>query len=60
MDEDTVTALRPGDAAFFVPDSGEMRAIRCKVGQVDRLNQTTLDQPLLASVYGGSPGAGHQ
>lgn len=53
VDEDTVTTLRPGDAAFFVPDSGETRAIRCKVGQVDRLNQTTLDQPLLASVYGG-------
>lgn len=54
VDEDTVTTLRSGDAAFFVPDSGETMAIRCKVGQIDRLNQSSLDQPLLASVYGGS------
>jgi hypothetical protein len=42
VDEDTVTTLRPGDAAFFVPDSGETRAIRCKVGQVDRLTKRRL------------------
>ncbi|WP_353613300.1 HlyD family secretion protein [Mangrovibacter phragmitis] len=54
VDEETATTLHTGDAAFFVPDSGETRAIRCKVGKIDRLNQATLDQPLLASVYGGS------
>lgn len=54
VDEETVTTLQTGDAALFVPDSGETMAIRCKVGKIDRLNQTSLDQPLLASVYGGS------
>jgi Membrane-fusion protein len=53
VDEDTVTNLHSGDDAFFVPDSGETAAIPCRVGQIDRLNQSTLDQPLLASVYGG-------
>ncbi|VEB40242.1 Uncharacterised protein [Chromobacterium violaceum] len=53
VDEDGLAGLRRGDAARFVPDSGETWAIACRLGPIDRLNQAVLEQPLLASVYGG-------
>ncbi|MEO3957274.1 HlyD family efflux transporter periplasmic adaptor subunit [Chromobacterium piscinae] len=53
VDEDGLAGLRRGDAARFVPDSGETWAIACRLGPIDRLNQAALEQPLLASVYGG-------
>ncbi|MGC0153114.1 HlyD family efflux transporter periplasmic adaptor subunit [Chromobacterium vaccinii] len=53
VDEDGLAGLRRGGGAVFVPDSGETWAISCRLGPIDRLNQATLEQPLLASVYGG-------
>jgi putative peptide zinc metalloprotease protein len=53
LSEETVADVHPGDVARFVPDSGDTSGITCRLGQVDKLNQSTLDQPLLASIYGG-------
>lgn len=53
VDEAALAGLASGDEARFVPDSGERWAVHCRLGQIDRLNLPTLDQPLLASVYGG-------
>ena len=53
VDEENVGDLHPGDIARFIADSGDSAAITCRLGQVDKLNQNTLEQPLMASIYGG-------
>jgi putative peptide zinc metalloprotease protein len=37
----------------FIADHGEPAPVRCRLGAIDRLNLAVLEQPLLASVYGG-------
>lgn len=51
--EDDVERIAPGDAARFVATIAERRTIECRVKAVDRVNVATLDEPALASVYGG-------
>ncbi|MEN3030261.1 HlyD family efflux transporter periplasmic adaptor subunit [Chromobacterium amazonense] len=53
FDEDELGSLRSGGHATFVADSGEGLAVSCRLGAIDRLNLATLDQPVLASTYGG-------
>jgi putative peptide zinc metalloprotease protein len=53
VDEDGLASLRRGGHAIFVADSGEGLAVSCRLGAIDRLNLATLDQPVLASTYGG-------
>ncbi len=53
VDEAGLAGLIRGNDVRFVPDSGERWMVRCKLGQIDSLNLPTLDQPLLASSYGG-------
>ncbi|WP_236687651.1 HlyD family efflux transporter periplasmic adaptor subunit [Chromobacterium subtsugae] len=53
VDEDSLIGLRRGGRASFVPDSGEGWAVSCRLGPIDSLNLATLDQPLLASTFGG-------
>lgn len=51
--EDDVGRVAPGDTVRFVASIAEMGTLRCRVSAVDRVNMATLDQPALASVYGG-------
>nr|WP_294867845.1 site-2 protease family protein [uncultured Pseudogulbenkiania sp.] len=53
VDEAALAGLRQGRVAKFVADGGEHWAVSCRLGPIDRLNLTVLDQPLLASSYGG-------
>ncbi|GGY24801.1 HlyD family efflux transporter periplasmic adaptor subunit [Paludibacterium paludis] len=53
VDEAGVGGLKTGDPVRFVADGGEHWGISCRLGAVDRLNLAVLDQPVLASVYGG-------
>ncbi|WP_233164415.1 HlyD family efflux transporter periplasmic adaptor subunit, partial [Chromobacterium sp. ASV23] len=53
VDEDELANVRRGGHATFVADSGEGLAVSCRLGAIDRLNLATLDQPVLASTYGG-------
>ncbi|POZ59963.1 peptidase M50 [Chromobacterium alticapitis] len=54
VDEEGLVRLRQGGKATFVANSGEGWSISCRLGAIDRLNLATLDEPLLASTYGGS------
>jgi len=42
-----------GEVYVDEENSGDSAAITCRLGQVDKLNQNTLEQPLMASIYGG-------
>ena len=53
VDEDSLAGLRRGARASFVADSGAGWAVSCRLGPIDSLNLATLDQPLLASTFGG-------
>lgn len=53
VDEASISSIQTGNTASFVADNGGRAAINCRVGKVDRLNLSVLDQPLLASSYGG-------
>jgi putative peptide zinc metalloprotease protein len=51
--EDGVDRVAPGDTARFVPSAAESGTLQCRVSAVDRVNLAALDEPTLASVYGG-------
>ncbi|WP_293231701.1 biotin/lipoyl-binding protein [Paludibacterium sp.] len=51
--ENALPALMPGGAARFIADGGEHWGVSCRLGQVERLNLPVLDEPALASTYGG-------
>ncbi|SDG43195.1 HlyD family efflux transporter periplasmic adaptor subunit [Paraburkholderia phenazinium] len=51
--EDDAGRIEPGDTAQFVASVAEMGTLHCRVSAVDRVNVATLDEPALASVYGG-------
>jgi putative peptide zinc metalloprotease protein len=53
VDENDVTRVATGDRAMFVASLTELRPITCKVQAVDKVNVSTLDEPSVASVYGG-------
>ncbi|WP_231137294.1 HlyD family efflux transporter periplasmic adaptor subunit [Chromobacterium paludis] len=53
VDEDERLRLVRGGEATFVANNGAGKRISCKLGAIDRLNLATLDEPLLASTYGG-------
>lgn len=53
VDEAGLAGLQTGQIARFVADSGERWGVTCRLGQIDKLNLPILDQPLLASSYGG-------
>ncbi|TDR77891.1 HlyD family efflux transporter periplasmic adaptor subunit [Paludibacterium purpuratum] len=53
VDETALSGLAPGGSARFVANGGEHWGVTCRLSQIDRLNLPTLDQPLLASTYGG-------
>ncbi len=51
--EDDASRVAPGDRAQFVASIAEMGTLHCRVSAVDRVNTGTLDQPAVASIYGG-------
>ena len=51
--ESDVSRIAAGHAVTFVASLPEMSALRCRVTAVDRVNVTTLDEPSIASPYGG-------
>ncbi|TKC91202.1 HlyD family efflux transporter periplasmic adaptor subunit [Trinickia terrae] len=53
VEEDDVGRIAPGDNAQFVASVAELGTLHCRVTAVDRVNIATLDEPAVASVYGG-------
>lgn len=51
--ESDLARLRAGQRVRFAPRLPEAAALGCVVGGVDRLNLAALDEPYVASVYGG-------
>ena len=52
--EEALSRLAPGQAARFVAALPEQPTVHCRVAGVDRLNLAALDEPYVASVYGGA------
>jgi len=51
--EDDVGRITAGDAASFVASVPEIGTLKCRVDAVDRVNLAALDEPYVASIYGG-------
>ena len=51
--EDDVTRVESGEPVTFVASLPEMAVLQCRALAVDRINLTTLDEPAIASLYGG-------
>lgn len=51
--ESDVGRITSAPAAVFVASLPEMSALRCRVTAVDHVNLTVLDEPSIASTYGG-------
>jgi putative peptide zinc metalloprotease protein len=53
VSESNIVRLTNGQAATFVASLPEMGVLRCRATAVDRVNLATLDEPFVASPYGG-------
>ncbi|HDR8942429.1 HlyD family efflux transporter periplasmic adaptor subunit [Burkholderia vietnamiensis] len=51
--EHDVERLAAGQTAVFVSDVPELAARRCRIAAIDKVNVATLDEPTVASTYGG-------
>jgi putative peptide zinc metalloprotease protein len=51
--EDDVAQVQVHDPAVFVAALPEFGTLHCRVEAIDRVNLATLDEPYVASVYGG-------
>lgn len=51
--EEDIGRVAVGDVARFVTTVAEDAALRCRVTAVDKVNLSTLDEPALATLYGG-------
>ncbi|WP_230412931.1 HlyD family efflux transporter periplasmic adaptor subunit [Paraburkholderia antibiotica] len=51
--ESEVARLRAGQRAVFVANVAEFARRACRIDAIDRVNLATLDQPSVASTYGG-------
>ncbi len=52
--ENDVDRLQAGQRAVFIAGLAEKGAFTCHVDAVDKVNLTTLEEPSVASVYGGT------
>lgn len=52
--EDNLDRLHIGSPARFLPDGMEFGRRDCFIAEIERFNLTEIDEPALASVYGGS------
>ncbi|HEX5418876.1 MAG TPA: HlyD family efflux transporter periplasmic adaptor subunit, partial [Gammaproteobacteria bacterium] len=53
VDEAQLARVARGQHVTFVANWPERGAMACKIGDLDRVNVTALDEPYVASVYGG-------
>lgn len=53
VDAAALARLAPGRSVEFVAGLPEQPAIQCVVGDIDRVNIATIDEPYIASIYGG-------
>ena len=53
VDQAALARIAPGQPAEFIAALLEQPAVHCRVGSIDRLNLAALDEPYVASVYGG-------
>lgn len=53
VDAAALARLAPGQTAEFVARLPEQATVDCRVGDIDRVNIATIDEPYVASVYGG-------
>ncbi|AJW96489.1 peptidase M50 family protein [Burkholderia gladioli] len=51
--ENDIARLEAGQSASFVANLPELEARRCRIDAIDKVNVATLDEPTVASVYGG-------
>ncbi|MDC6130040.1 hypothetical protein PPH41_19220, partial [Burkholderia gladioli] len=51
--ENDIARLEAGQSASFVANLPELAARRCRIDAIDKVNVATLDEPTVASVYGG-------
>ena len=54
VNERELERIRVGASARFVPDSLEFGVFTCTVAEIDRVNLPVIDEPFLASTFGGS------
>ncbi|MCG2584461.1 HlyD family efflux transporter periplasmic adaptor subunit [Massilia sp. TS11] len=57
--EDDLPRLHVGASARFVPDAPEFGRYNCTISRIDSFTVTELDEPALASVYGGRVAVRH-
>lgn len=60
VDEAALSRLEPGQRVSFSASLPELPVVHCRVGAIDRLNLATLDEPYVASVYGGPINSVHR
>ena len=60
VDEAALARLAPGQPVDFVAALPEQPTMRCRVAGIDRLNLAALDEPYVASVYGGDIASLHR
>ncbi|MHC1481686.1 efflux RND transporter periplasmic adaptor subunit [Frateuria aurantia] len=53
VDEDQLRHVQVGAEAIFIAEVSDMPARHCRVAAIDSVNVAMLDQPSVASVYGG-------
>ncbi len=53
VSERELERIRVGAPALFVPDALDFGVYRCRVAEIDRVNISTIDEPFLASTFGG-------
>jgi len=54
VSERELERIKVGAAARFFPDALEFGVYKCQVAEIDRVNVPIIDEPFLASTYGGS------
>ncbi len=53
VNERELEPIRVGAAARFIPDALDFGTYKCRVAEIDRVNILSIDEPFLASTYGG-------
>ncbi len=53
VSERELERIRVGSSALFVPDALDFGVYKCQVAEIDRVNIPVIDEPFLASTYGG-------
>ena len=60
VDEAALSRLATGQPVSFLAELPELPIVHCRVSGIDRLNLGVLDEPYVASVYGGQVASVHR